>query len=184
MALNLLNYTHDQFVAAFRQETGKGAPTGTDIYRRVMKLGESNRDGWKLDLRLPADRVVKQIEDGGDLDVGKIARTIRHEAVGGLQDGFEQGALVVDGAGECGTEERGGVPGAFDASAEIEKPPALSSGHAFVDEPGEGEQFGEELIEQFEYVGWIEAVEGGAFAGLGDAVNGAPGVDGDSIAHG
>jgi len=65
MALNMLNYTHDQFVAALRQETGKGAHAGTATYRRVMKFGETNRDGGAVALRLPADRVVKKIEDGG-----------------------------------------------------------------------------------------------------------------------
>jgi len=65
MALTILNYTHDQFVAAFRQETGRGAQPGTDIYRRVMKLGESEQGGWKVDLGLSAERVVNQIEDGG-----------------------------------------------------------------------------------------------------------------------
>jgi 23S rRNA (adenine2503-C2)-methyltransferase len=65
MPLNILDHTHDQFVEAFRRQTGKGAHTSNAIYRRVMKFGEPGQAGWERDVRLPADHVVKRIEDDG-----------------------------------------------------------------------------------------------------------------------
>ena len=65
MSLNIFNYTHDRFVEALRQETGKGTDAGTDIYRRVMKHGEARRNGWEADVQMPADRIVRRSDDGG-----------------------------------------------------------------------------------------------------------------------
>ncbi len=65
MPLNMLDHTHDQFVEAFCRQTGKGAHTGTAIYRRVMKFGEPSPAGWRGDDQLATNSVVKRIEDDG-----------------------------------------------------------------------------------------------------------------------
>jgi len=76
--LKILDRTHDQFADAFCRRYGKGADTGTAVYRHVMKHGKTTLDGLDAVARIPElagglesglalspGRLVKRVADGG-----------------------------------------------------------------------------------------------------------------------
>jgi 23S rRNA (adenine2503-C2)-methyltransferase len=76
--LNILEYTHDRFVDAFRRQFGKGPHYSSPLYRRVMKSGRVDFSGLEAFQRCPdgvrqvesglmsaAGRVIKRVTDGG-----------------------------------------------------------------------------------------------------------------------
>jgi 23S rRNA (adenine2503-C2)-methyltransferase len=76
--LNILEFTHDRFVDAFRLRYGKGAHYSSPLYRRVMESGSADFSGLEAfrrssdlagrletELAPAAGQVVKRVSDGG-----------------------------------------------------------------------------------------------------------------------
>ena len=84
MRLNILEYTHDQFVEAVGQRIGQQRSVSTHWYRQIMKFGKLDPEMASTGVRLPTDRIVSQTKDGGVL-----------KFVTRLEDGLEIESVVI-----------------------------------------------------------------------------------------
>jgi 23S rRNA (adenine2503-C2)-methyltransferase len=92
--MNMLGYTHHQFVDAFRRQYGKGPHYSTPVYRQVMKHGQAPPEVMKLAGRT-AGRMASELE----ISVGQL---VKRETDNGvvkwvtrLTDGLEIESVVI-----------------------------------------------------------------------------------------
>ncbi|MGA6927515.1 MAG: 23S rRNA (adenine(2503)-C(2))-methyltransferase RlmN [Desulfosarcina sp.] len=92
-----MDYTHDQFVDAFRRRYGKGAQVSTALYRQIMKTGNAGFDRLEAFKNLPelAGRLKRKIV----CDSGRLVRQVDAEGVvkfvTRLSDGLEVESVVI-----------------------------------------------------------------------------------------
>ncbi len=77
--MNVLAYTHDQFVDVFRRQYGKGVHFSTAVYRQVLKTGGTAAAG--LDALAPFPELAGQLERALLLSAGRLVKQVTEDGV-------------------------------------------------------------------------------------------------------
>ncbi len=98
LMLNILEFTHDQFIDAFRRRYGRGADRATALYRHVMKRGGLAVNGLPGPPGDVAD-LAGQLLSEPDPKTGRLVRRLSEDGVvkcvTRLADGLEIESVVI-----------------------------------------------------------------------------------------